>query len=80
MVPFSELPVEQQAKDFIFRACVHEAVKIISEKPAVGSELEEAIIGALNILDPKDVGAPVPGSPGQNINAIAILRKAIGRQ
>jgi len=23
MVPFSELPVEQQAKDFIFRAVVH---------------------------------------------------------
>lgn len=31
MVPFSELPVEQQAKDFIFRAIVH---ALRGEEPA----------------------------------------------
>ncbi len=29
LVPFDQLPREQQAKDFIFRAVVHEAVRVV---------------------------------------------------
>ena len=32
MVPFDQLPVEQQAKDFIFRAVVHAALEAFSDE------------------------------------------------
>jgi hypothetical protein len=32
MVPFAELPREQQAKDFLFRAVVHSLVRIVAEE------------------------------------------------
>lgn len=55
----------------------------VSKKKSASADtgkMKTAITEALAILDPHDAGAPIPGSPGQNIKAIAILRKAIGKE
>ena len=38
LVPFSELPTDQQAKDYIFRAIVHQAVQLLGEEPMPNDE------------------------------------------
>lgn len=76
MVPFSELPTDQQAKDFIFRECVHQAAKIVAVNDASiksiteASAIEqpagaiEAIRKAVGLIDPKGKGHIPSGDSG----------------
>lgn len=46
IVPFDELPVEQQAKDYLFRAVVHSLVGLDLVDGALGDDLKAAAAGA----------------------------------
>ncbi len=50
IVPFAELPVEQQTKDVIFRAVVHSIVSVLKESPAkVVTPVVPGVVGIMYI-------------------------------